>query len=589
MQRILLPILFLVLVIASAASALDTQTRPVGPVMSWNAEDLERFDTSWLHVKFVEGSNVIIEQGRFFDDSGLDLSAVNTELGRSTTLQIKPTFDTPRAVARTWKDIGELRANCTGPDLSLWFNIQVSGGRAEVARMVNAMNASAAVEIAHPVPIVELARIHSDTDHALAPVTKGDRTDDFTADQEYLYDAPIGLNAPAAWATPGGLGLGMKFIDVELAWTEDHEDFTTDVFYIGGSTIQNPDYEPHGTAVVGEVQGQHNGFGINGFAPDIQFGVVAITVDEWPNVPHYFQEAVDNLDPGDVWLIELQMYPPDRSATPMEWLQVNYDVIWTSSWSLGIVCVEAGANGGQDLDDSSWMARFDRQFNDSGAIMVAAGTPYGSVAESFTNYGWRMDVNAWGSQIVTTGYGDLYNGGSLQTRYTSGFGGTSGASPMVVGAALCLQGIATAELGGPLSPVDLRSLLHTTGTPHQDLDQEIGPRPDLDQAIIELLDDTSAPIAVNGDRLTITGSPNPFSSISEIKFRLPSAGQVTIEVFDAAGRLVRTLVDESMSAGAQHVTWDGKDSAGQSLGSGVYLMRLQSNEQMMSGKVWLVK
>ena len=35
-------------------------------------------------------------------------------------------------------------------------------------------------------------------------------------------------------------------------------------------------------------------------------------------------------------------------------------------------------------------------------------------------------------EIVTTGYGDLYNGGTFQTRYTAGFGGTSGASPMLL-------------------------------------------------------------------------------------------------------------------------------------------------------------
>ena len=125
----------------------------------------------------------------------------------------------------------------------------------------------------------------------------------------------------------------MKFIDVELCWTEDHEDFLYDNFFYEGGAGQDPGYEPHGTAVLGEVIGQENGFGVTGFASDVQYGVVAVTVGEWPNVPHYFQEAVDNLDEGDAWLIELQMYPPGKNATPMEWLQVNYDVIWTSSWA----------------------------------------------------------------------------------------------------------------------------------------------------------------------------------------------------------------------------------------------------------------
>ena len=57
-------------------------------------------------------------------------------------------------------------------------------------------------------------------------------------------------------------------------------------------------------------------------------------------------EAVDNLDAGDAWLIELQMYPPETNqATPMEYLQVNYDVIFNGVWSRDVICMEAGANG----------------------------------------------------------------------------------------------------------------------------------------------------------------------------------------------------------------------------------------------------
>lgn len=153
-----------------------------------------------------------------------------------------------------------------------------------------------------------------------------------------------------------------------------------------------------------------------------------------------------------------------------------------------MVCIEAGANGTQDLDDPSWEGVFDRNLRDSGAVMVGAGTPTGRVAEWFTNYGSRMDVHAWGSEIVTTGYGDLYRGGSLQTEYTSDFGGTSGASPMVTGAALCLQGISRQVYGTHLPPPLLRRLLNETAVPHLDPVKEIGPRPDLGAAVERLLE-----------------------------------------------------------------------------------------------------
>ena len=192
------------------------------------------------------------------------------------------------------------------------------------------------------------------------------------------------------------------------------------------------------------------------------------------------------------------MYPPETNeATPMEYVQVNYDVIWTGVFSRGVVCVEAGANGSQDLDAGIWNGIFDRTVRDSGAIMVGAGTPTGRVAEWFTNYGSRMDVHAWGSEIVTSGYGDLYNGGSLQTEYTSDFGGTSGVSPMIVGSSLCLQGIARANLFRVLEPLELRSILHDTGIDHLDPSREIGPRPDLSEAA-EMVLSLGSPVVICG-------------------------------------------------------------------------------------------
>ncbi|MDM7913980.1 MAG: hypothetical protein QUU85_01755, partial [Candidatus Eisenbacteria bacterium] len=443
-------VLLLALGVTSArvCHARDT-ARPVGPIHSWTAADLDRFDGQWLHVKFVEGSNVRLESGRLEDDR-LDLSPVRAALARASALEIRPTFTWDRATVRAWKAAGEAKSGAVGPDLSLWFDVRIAAGKAELARAINELNALPQVEIAHPAPIVEPAALPA-ASATVAPAglaTRANaprdlRTPDFTGQQGYLYAPPTGFDAAAAWALPGGKGAGQKFIDVELAWTEQHEDFDqAKLFHVGGAgQSTNPAYIDHGTAVLGEVIGMHNAYGVNGFAADTEWGVVAVLESEWPNVPHRFQEALDNLPEGGVWLIELQMYPPGHSATPMEYLQVNYDVIWTSVWARGVVCVEAGANGSQNLDDASWGGLFDRNVRDSGAIMVGAGTPNGLDAEWFTNYGTRMDVQGWGSSIVSTGYGDLYSGGGYETEYTAAFSGTSGASPMVVGSTLCLQGI----------------------------------------------------------------------------------------------------------------------------------------------------
>jgi serine protease len=556
-HRSLISLLILALLFSAVpAFALDQATRHVGPVLTWNAANLARFSPEWVEVKFVEGSNVRIENGAFADDSGLRLDGLTHALAAEAVTELHPMLSHDRATLREWKRIAEIQSGVTGPDLSLWFDIRVAGGSPAVARLVNELNALPEVEIAHPVAIPEVASI---TGEQLLP------SPDFTSRQGYLNSPPSGMNAPAAWAYTGGKGAGEHFIDVELCWTLDHEDFNySKLFYVGPAAM-DPSYETHGTAVLGEILGQHNTYGVNGFAPDVNYGVVPILIGEWPNVPHRFQDAIDHLSAGDVWLIELQMYPPGKSATPMEYVQANYDVIWTGVWARGIVCIEAGANGSQNLDDPSWGGLFDRNIRDSGAIMVAAGTPTGLNAESFTNYGSRMDVHGWGSTITTTGYGDLYNGGTLQTRYTAGFSGTSGASPMITGCALDLEGIGRVYVGHPINPITLRTILHNTGTPHVG-SWYIGPRPNLGAAIPEVLALADAPEdAVAEANWRAIAYPNPVRAGSEIRFHIPQSGAARVAIFDPAGRLVRTTAGKS---------WDGRDALGREVAPGVYFVRL---------------
>lgn len=587
------------------AWSLDTTGRLVGPTIQWDASKLDRFDGIWCEVKFVEGSDVRWESNRFVDDSGLDLQRVHDALAVEQVVQVRPTFRFDRATLRQWKAVGEARSGAAGPDLSLWFDVRVEGGKGALARLINALNDLPEVEIAHPVPLVEPA-VAYDPGGSVAPIPAapaGPRrtetgaeamaeanpltTPDFTSLQGYLYNPPSGLFATSAWSVAGGLGQGTRFIDVELAWTEEHEEFNAgNLFYVGGAE-QDPSGESHGTAVLGEIIGMHNGLGVRGFAPAARWGVVAVTISEWPVVPQYFQEAMDQLSFGDIWLIELQMFPPERSATPMEYLQVNFDVIWTSTFGRGIICVEAGANGGQDLDNPSWGGLFDRNQRDSGAIMVGAGTPVGLVAESFSNYGSRMDVHAWGSGIVTTGYGDLYNGGNLRNRYTSGFNGTSGASPMIVGSALCMQGIALARVGGKLDPIALRTVLHDTGTPQAGT-RLIGPRPNLQRCWNAIVGTTGSDVVV--DIGPGHGAfPNPFVASTEIRFSMQRSEATQLQIFDTSGRLVRDLYAGVLGAGAQALTWDSRDNSGRSLQSGVYFYRIVNPEGSRTGRVAMVR
>lgn len=70
------------------------------------------------------------------------------------------------------------------------------------------------------------------------------------------------------------------------------------------------------------------------------------------------------------------------------------------------------------------------------------------------------------------------------------------------------------------------------------------------------------------------GFPNPFRRSTTIAFSVGVAGPVSIELFDAGGRRVRALASGFRPAGRHAVTWDGADSAGRSVPSGVYFVRL---------------
>jgi hypothetical protein len=83
--------------------------------------------------------------------------------------------------------------------------------------------------------------------------------------------------------------------------------------------------------------------------------------------------------------------------------------------------------------------------------------------------------------------------------------------------------------------------------------------------------------------------PNPFNPRTAVSFDLAREGDVRVVVYDAAGRMVRTLVSETRPAGRYEITWDGHDDAGQQVASGVYIVRLESASASDQRKITLVK
>ncbi len=83
--------------------------------------------------------------------------------------------------------------------------------------------------------------------------------------------------------------------------------------------------------------------------------------------------------------------------------------------------------------------------------------------------------------------------------------------------------------------------------------------------------------------------PSPFNPTCTIRYEVPSAGRLSIRVFDATGSLVRTLVDAWREPGSYSEVWDGKADDGITLPSGVYLYCLEAGDFVTSRKTVLLR
>jgi hypothetical protein len=84
--------------------------------------------------------------------------------------------------------------------------------------------------------------------------------------------------------------------------------------------------------------------------------------------------------------------------------------------------------------------------------------------------------------------------------------------------------------------------------------------------------------------------PNPFNPVTTIAYRIREAGPTTIEVYNVAGRVVRTLLDAELEAGASgSVVWDGTSDSGERCASGVYLYRVNAPGYTATRKMVMLK
>lgn len=287
---------------------------------------------------------------------------------------------------------------------------------------------------------------------------------------------------------------------MEYAWNVNHEDISK--ARAAGALIANGTYaDPfgdtnHGTAVLGILGADANGFGVTSMVKNATIRMVnAYNTDGYAGA-NAIAVASAAMSAGDVLLVEQQIDGPGPGTSdyvPLEWIPSIYDAIRTAT-AQNIIVVEAGGNGGQNLNDASLFgSSFPNGQPDSGAIIVGAGgacnggtTPRNSRLY-FSSYGSRVNVQGNGECVTTTGYGNLYSTGGVNAYYTNSFNGTSSASATIAGTAAAFSS-AYKQLNNVAPTVAfVRSTLQTTGTAQNvaagTLSGNIGPLPNLAAAL----------------------------------------------------------------------------------------------------------
>lgn len=83
--------------------------------------------------------------------------------------------------------------------------------------------------------------------------------------------------------------------------------------------------------------------------------------------------------------------------------------------------------------------------------------------------------------------------------------------------------------------------------------------------------------------------PNPFNASTVIRYDLPTAVFVRLEIYSALGQKIKTLVNANESAGEHRIQWDAANEAGHPAPSGFYFIQLQAGKETRAHKVAVVR
>lgn len=499
---------------AGSAAELDTSR--------FSKEYVERIcdveEARFIIISFTEESGLIVgEKGLCTDPYVKDVGGLNkaSDLSAAADLlawngekmELRRLFQ--RSVASIGRERKRLAMKTSGrvPNLNAYGIVRVPGDAPltgeDLHALLERLNSDPRVAIAYPRPYYEEVSAGGSGVNWSVQQTMSD-TPNFKGLQKHRegpWENGFNANVVESWA--GALGENVKVIDIEGNWNWDHEDLPAPFAFVFEDLIPPDKSSNHGTASVGVIAAQDNGYGVTGFVPNAQIGGVVCPVswdepDNWWDASTAIDTAASLLDAGDVYFMPIAAYielgvPP---LMPIEYFPANFDAIRTASLA-GIICVEPAGNNHVNLND--WLSDFEREDPDHDCLAIMVGGYDYSHGLLSSNYGVRVDVHGWWGAVVTTGYGGLYGiaqGLSEDRYYHSNYNGTSSASSVVAGAVASIQSIYKADNNGQvLSPIEMRQWIRESGHYLEGVSDVIGPRPDIAESF-RYRYDTGSPEAV---------------------------------------------------------------------------------------------
>ena len=447
------------------------------------------------------------------------------------------------------------------------------------------------------------------------------------------------IGAKDAWPQSRGKGVRIAIIDNGI--DANHQDLASNInASLSKSFVPTETWQTnaafgfhHGTHIAGIIAGADDGKGVLGVAPEAEIVALKVASDRTGSGDFsWLLEAIvyaahQNVDIAHVGLGVLYSKTGPTGARALE-MQKMVDLVGAYANAKGVTLVAPVGDDGKDIADCClYLPASSPAF-----ITVASTTPVGWAFDPYANTDKPTSyTNASASAIdfAAPGGDILYPGRDycviasmnrpcwtfdlVFSSVADGWGWASGSSmstAFLSGVAALVYAKETAKgEEREITPALLKQLLinHTRAAKrvdNEDRANKPGKDPFYGFGIIhahkeELLADHShATIEIVNGMLSeeqlehvspeifelYQNYPNPFNPQTTINFHIPQTSRVQVTVYDLMGSQVATLVDQELEKGCYNTSWNGRDEAGRTLMSGVYMYKIDA-ETFVDSKV----